>query len=118
MDPDLRIRILFLSPVAFLMPTKKKSFCLLLLLRQSSRRQVIKTSKNVEVKVFLNFFKVFLHFFACWWKDPIAEPRETQKHSDPTDPDLEHCVFEETGHCPLSSLLFSSNKDMLVAYAI
>ncbi len=75
MDPDTRIRILLLCPVAFLMPTKNK---LLLITYSYFNCRFSKTTSFPDVKKcrskdFLNFIKVFLHIFACWWKDPDVE---------------------------------------------
>ncbi len=43
----------------------------------------MRSHKLVEIMIYLNFS-------TCWWKDP-DRILEAQKHTDPTDPDPEHC---------------------------
>ncbi len=67
-------------------------FCLLLsegtLSSFFKDKKLARTHKTVVIKVFLNFF-------ACWWKDPDPDPykrirnREARKLTDPA-PDSEH----------------------------
>jgi hypothetical protein len=50
--------------------------------------KLLRRHKTVEIKVFLNFFKVFIHYFACW-SESVQQLQiqtrihEAQKHTDP-----------------------------------
>ncbi len=79
----IRIRILLFSSVTFKMPTKNNLFLQVFMLIPFWRYIYIilqrqKVKKTVKVKV-------FLHFFAGWWKDPDPEVDPYKKKI--TDPD-------------------------------